>query len=56
MTQQSPWNGCVLKVFCLAGPDPMESKKNMMLLLEKFRIKAVEIIPVDMQQAPSVDR
>ncbi|XP_055357606.1 LOW QUALITY PROTEIN: solute carrier family 12 member 3-like [Paramacrobiotus metropolitanus] len=54
MTRRSPWSGCPLKVFCLAGADPESTKKSMMTLLAQFRIKAVDVVPVNLDQTPSL--
>jgi hypothetical protein len=57
LSRTSPWNGCKLKIFCLeCKPKEGEisnAKQNMKILLDKFRIAADEITPVDLDTAPS---
>ena len=57
MRKKTPWKGCKLKIFCLIGKDGNadEVKNNMLALLNKFRIKADDVIPVDLSIAPSND-
>jgi hypothetical protein len=43
-----------LKIFILAGKDPVAAKTEMLSLLNKFRIEADDVIPVDMEQPPGV--
>ncbi|XP_055351992.1 solute carrier family 12 member 2-like isoform X2 [Paramacrobiotus metropolitanus] len=62
LTQSSPWRGCKLKVFCLPAkpkedaseaPTEEQIKSNMRALLDKFRIEALDVVPVDLDIAPS---
>ena len=57
MRSKTPWKGCKLKIFCLIGKDSNadQAKNNMLALLDKVRIKADDVIPVDLSIAPSTD-
>ena len=53
LSRQSPWKKSKLKIFILAGKDPVLAKTEMLSLLDKFRIKAHDVVPVDMDQPPA---
>ncbi|GAU95054.1 hypothetical protein RvY_06735 [Ramazzottius varieornatus] len=53
LTLHNPWHHSKLKVFCLAGQDKEAAKTEMGGLLDKFRIKYTEVIPVDLEIPPS---
>ncbi|GAV06345.1 hypothetical protein RvY_16354 [Ramazzottius varieornatus] len=53
MAQRGIWSHCPIKLYCLAGKDPVAAQNEMLSLLAKFRITVQEVIPIDLDTPPS---